>query len=484
MRTRLAVGCALLLAFWLTRLVAIDSFPPFIDEAIHIYYGEIAATENPLAYSEDGRQFTIWLYALFQAHAGAPIFTARVVTALVTMAGFAALVATGSLLAGQLGAVFTGLLLLVSPYHLFFERLALADPVSAALAMVGLYFAARLTRRASLTDAILCGGALFLAAGAKVIALPLFVIVPAAALLLPRRGQTWGQRIRWMAAALSVGLGLTAAYLVALYALGYNALTYVFDRGETAGGIGSTALILLSRLPRGAAVVAAGAADYFGVAGAALLLAGALALVIRRRLFLPAALVAVTALYFTTTRVEMRHVVASASLLLLCGGVALADLLRGRPRALTGAALAGIALAGLLLWLPFAAASAQDPARLPLPPADYRQYIASDGSGLGLPDLRATLAGYEPDEVIALIANCQGLRYLSLGVVPVTCPTLNPSGTNIPALAQLLADSRAPGVYAVLEDIAYVPRDAPGQVVGQVRAGDARPAFTIYDLAP
>lgn len=207
MRTRLVVVCALLLAFWFTRLTTVNDFPPFLDEAIHVHYGEIAAAQNPLAYSQDGRQFTIWLYALFQAHAGAPLFVARTVTLLVATAGFAALLAAGWLMAEWRGALFAGLLLLFSPYHLFFESLALADPVSAGLAMVGLYFAARLTRRASLADAALCGAALFLAVGAKVIALPLFVIVPAAALLLPRRGQTWEQRARWAAVALAVGLG-------------------------------------------------------------------------------------------------------------------------------------------------------------------------------------------------------------------------------------------------------------------------------------
>lgn len=99
MRGRLVVGIALLLAFWLTRLTAVDRFPPFIDEAIHIYYSEAVAHTNPFVWGEDGRQFTIWLYALFQAYASAPIFTARAVTVLVTMLGFAALIGAAKPLA-------------------------------------------------------------------------------------------------------------------------------------------------------------------------------------------------------------------------------------------------------------------------------------------------------------------------------------------------------------------------------------------------
>ena len=485
MRTRLVIGCALLLALWFTRLSVIDDFPPFLDEAVHIYYSETAAGGSPIAYGEDGRQFTIWLYALFQSHSGEPIFTARVVTALVTMAGFAALVAAGGLLAGQMGAVFTGLLLLASPYHLFFGNLALADPVSAGLAMVGLYFAARLTRRAGLLDAALCGAALFLAVGAKVIALPLFVVVPAAALLMPRRGQSWAQRIRWAAVALAVGLGLTAAYLTGLYLFGYNALTYVLDgAGGPAGDPLAALTALSSQMAHRALRVAEDVGSYVSAGGLALLLLGALLLAVRRWRFLPVVLVVSTAAYLASSRVETRHVIAPVSLLLLCGGVALAELLKKLPRGFTIAALAGISAAGLLLWLPFASAVKHDPVSLPLPENDYAQYIASDASGLGLEELRAELEALRPREVIALIANCQGLRYLALGTVPVTCPALNPSGANVPVLLELLESRRTPGVYAVLEAIPYAPAWAPGKLVTTLTFPIPRPAFAIYDLAP
>lgn len=485
MRTRLVVVCALLLAFWLTRLAVVDDFPLFLDEAVHIFYSQTAATQNLLAYSQDGRQFTIWLYAVFQAYTGEPLFVARTVTLLVAAVGFAALAAAGWLMAGWRSALFTGLLLLISPYHLFFESMALADPVSAGLAMVGLYFAVRLTRRASLLDAALCGAALFLAVGAKVIALPLFVIVPAAALLLPRRGQSWAQRARWAAAALVVGLGLTAVYLAALYVFGYNALTYVFDGAEGQAGSPLAALLVLgSKLSHRALRVGEGVGGYLSAVGLALLLAGALLLAVRRWRFLAVVLVVSAAACFAAERVETRHVIAPVSLLLLCGGVALAELLRGRPRGFTAAALVGISAAGLLLWLPFASAAAHDPASLPLPAADYAQYIASDASGLGLEALRARLEALRPREVIALIANCQGLRYLALGAVPVTCPTLNPSGANIPALLDLLEARREPGVYAVLEAIPYAPASAPGRLVAALTFPVPRPAFAIYDLAP
>ncbi|MGQ9888113.1 MAG: ArnT family glycosyltransferase [Aggregatilineales bacterium] len=485
MRARLVIGCALLLASWLTRLPVTNDFPPFLDEAIHIYYSETAAGGNPLAYSQDGRQFAIWLYALFQVHSGAPIFAARVVTALVTMVGFAALVAAGGLLAGQLGAALSGLLLLISPYHLFFENLALADPVSAGLALVGVYFAVRLTRRASLIDAALCGAALFLGVGAKVTALPLFVVVPAAALLIPRRSQSWAQRIQWAAIALAVGLGLTAAYLAGLYAFGYNALTYVFDgAGAPADGPLAALTVLSGQMAQRALRVAEDVGGYVSAGGLALLLVGALRLALNRWRFLPVVLVVSTAAYLASSRVETRHVIAPVSLLLLCGGVALAEFLKKLPRGFTIAALAGISAAGLLLWLPFASAVGRDPASLPLPPADYAQYIASDASGLGLKELCAELEALRPREVIALIANCQGLRYLALGVVPVTCAALNPSGANVLALLELLESRRAPGVYAALEAIPYVPASAPGKLVTTLTFPIARPALAIYDLAP
>jgi hypothetical protein len=200
---------ALLLVYWAVRTWVLTAFPPFIDEAIHIDFGRDVLGSGPFAHAEEGRQFVVWLYIVFGAPRNAALWSARLATLLVLLPGFAAVIGAAKLLSNRWGAVFAALLLIFSPYHHFFERLALADSVSAATVMVAIYFAARLHRRIAYSDAVWCGLALFIACGAKISALPFFCIpIIAAITLQPRRAG-----VRWATVALMIGLALTGAYL-------------------------------------------------------------------------------------------------------------------------------------------------------------------------------------------------------------------------------------------------------------------------------
>lgn len=178
----LAVGTLLLLCFWVSRLIGIASFPPFLDEVTHISYTETIQKASPLSHIGEGRQLALWWYLFFQSSAAASIWIARVATLLAVLPGVAAVIGIGRLWAGIWGATLAGLLYLFSTYHMFFERLALTDPISASAVSVALYFAYRLTRRVSMKDALITGIALFVAFGAKVSAIP-YLMVPIAAVL-------------------------------------------------------------------------------------------------------------------------------------------------------------------------------------------------------------------------------------------------------------------------------------------------------------
>ena len=54
----------------------LTAFPPFVDEAFHINFGRVVLRMGPLARSEEGRQFVVWLYILFGAQANAPLWIA------------------------------------------------------------------------------------------------------------------------------------------------------------------------------------------------------------------------------------------------------------------------------------------------------------------------------------------------------------------------------------------------------------------------
>ena len=460
------LGVTLLLVFLAVRLSALTAFPPFIDEAFHINFGRVVMQTGPFAHSQEGRQFVVWLYVLFGAPANAPLWTARAANLIVLLPGFAAALGAARLLSNRCGALFAGLLILFSPYHHFFERLALADPVSASAVMLAVYFAARLRRRAGALDAALCGVALFAACGAKISALPYFVI-PVLACLTLRRTR-FG--LRWAVQALVVDLTLTGAYLGLLFWRGYNPFFYL----ETARKAPLGEMILANDTHSAQTLLA-----YDTLALAGVLLLGGVWLVFRRRFFLPLALILPLGVLWLSPRQDSRHLIAPMTLLLLCGAVALGGFVAAQPRLRLPTA-GMLVIGGLLLWTPFAAALVSTPYSLALPADDRAEYVTSEGSGFGLAEVIAALQAQRPARVIGILANCLSLR--DLAPFPVECPRLNPNGEDVAVLSDLLAASRANGTYAVLEAVQYAPTSAPGSLIKAIDVG--RPRLSIYDLAP
>ncbi|MFN8447290.1 MAG: hypothetical protein U0521_01490 [Anaerolineae bacterium] len=297
----------LLLGWFAARSAALTAFPSFVDEAFHINFGRIVLETGPFARSEEGRQFVVWLYVLFGAPVNAPLWTARAANLIMLLPGFAAVIGAARRLSNRWGALFAGLLLIFSPYHQFFERLALADPVSASAVALAVYFAARLKHRTSLTDAALCGIMLFVAVGAKVSALPYFAI-PVFAVLALRRNRSG---VRWGFAALAVGAGLTAAYLSILFWRGYNPFFYLqtgaprlqADRPEQHRRHNAERWSAISSFRRRSCW-------WFPSS----------ALVVRRRFFLPLCLIAPLLVLWLSPRRDSRHLIAPMTLLLLGRG--------------------------------------------------------------------------------------------------------------------------------------------------------------------
>jgi len=478
-RRRIAALAALLtLALWAARLAALDAFPPFVDEGVHLRFAEEQRTISPLIYAGEGRLLTTWLYALIQPDRAGGFWLARAVTLLALLPGFAAVIGSARLAAGERGALFAGLLLLFSPYHHFFDRMAMADALAASTVAVGLYFASRLARRAAAGDAALSGLALFAALGFKVTALPYYGIPLAAALTLGRGRLTGRARVRWLLAAYGTLLGLTAAFGLGLRALGYDyfGLLGHHNPDPLAG--------LLPKLAANLRLMTGTAVAFLGPVMVVFCGLGLVYLLVRREFFLPLCLVAPAILIALSTRQSTRFYEAPVTILLLIGAVSLAGLIRGRSRSMAMVIAAGIIAWGLIVWLPFAITAARMPDRLPLPPATYGEYVGGDGSGFGLAETRWALLARGATRVIGVLANCQGLRYLSLADFPVECPRVNPNGEDIPALEALMEANREPGVFVVLEDLPYAPDHAPGVISATIRHDSGRPRLTIYALDP
>lgn len=481
----LAVGILALLLFWFTRLPGIANFPFFIDEGLHVYFSEVTAQRHPFIYANKYYLFSIWWWTLFGVPFAAPIWLSRVVTLLAVLPGVAAVIGLGRQAAGARGALFGALLYLFSTYHFFFERLALADPISASAALLSVYFAFRLSQRVNHWDAALTGLAAFLALGAKLSALPYLGVPVAAALFLRPPHATPRQRWRWLAVALVTEGVSTALFVLALVIAGRNPFANAADHvGLSEGGIGE----MLARIPRSAGYMLENLAGFITPAGVGLVALALLFLLVQRRFFLLACLIAPAAAFLLSDMQGSRYYAAPMGVLLLCLAVAFAELsnaYRKPLKPLIGALLAFILLGwGWVGFRPFLAQMNDAPTSLALPAHDYREYLASDASGVGLETVRDLLRQHDAERVIGIMANCQGLRYESFGLFPVECPTINPSGETIPELEALMNASRAEDVYVVLEAIDYLPDSAPGRVVGTVNAATNRPRLTLYSLAP
>ena len=472
-RTTLTLCIAVLLIFWAARVLSIEAFPPFIDEAFHINFGKNIAASSLFMHAEEGRQLTVWLYLGLAAYANEPIFVARVATLLTVMVGLAAFMATARLFAGRWGMLFAGLLYTFSTYHFFFERMALADPIANAATMVGLYFAARLVRRVEWRDALLCGLALFIAFGAKVLALPYLAIPLAAALFLGK--YSWPTRIRWGAVALSVGVGLSIAFIVLLRWRGHDPFFYLLR--ATPGGVGF-ADTLVNRLPTNIQTSLTNLTGFTGAVGFILLVASAGILIVKRQFFLPTCALLPVLVYWLNNRPDTRHFIIPLSLLLLCAAVVIAQSEWRRV------GFAAILIIGVLQWLPFAFTTAYNPTALPVPESDYQQYLASDASGTSLKEVVAYLDEQKPQRVIALLANCLSLQYVADDTLTIECPRINPDGSTREGLANLLHDNVGEEVYVVLEESSYLPAEAPGTLLTTIERPHNGAALRIYSLTP
>lgn len=479
------VCCGLLLLIWLTRLLGIDHFPAFIDEMIHIYGSELGYTVSPLVNADLGRQGTIWWMMLFQAHLGAPVWIARVATVLAQLPGIAALMAVARLTAGKWAAVFAGLLFLFSNYHMFFGRLALADPIAASAVLVAIYFAARLARRRSLVDAAVVGLLLAVGVVAKINVAPFLGVPIAAALCLhPRRKINVRGQLTWLAVALGVAVGLIAAFVIMLRLFGYDFVTNSVSYALTNRGAASISnTVDLQRITGNIQGMATLIAGYLGIAALLLLVVAQVMLLARRQFFVPLCLLGPLVTLWASLIQESRFLVVPAALLLLGGAIGLAWLVSGRSRVLPALALAAIGIWGGVQWLPFTAAGINTPDNLPLPPVDVAQYIQSDAAGTGYNQVYAFLSDYPVREVIGLVSNCQTFRYKAISSYPVDCPRLNPNGSNIPALIELVNQKQAEDVFVLLQDIPYVPQDIPGKLLTVIERPGGGPQLSIYQLS-
>ena len=152
--------------YFLVRIPSLTYQPIFADEAIYVRWAQIAKAEPTLRFIslQDGKTpFYMWMMAPFLELFTNPLFAGRllsVISGFVTLLGVFWIGKTYfSIRAGLFGA----LLVAITPFMIFFDRMALVDSMLAAFTIWIIYWALKLAHEQNAQNAIILG--LLLGAG-------------------------------------------------------------------------------------------------------------------------------------------------------------------------------------------------------------------------------------------------------------------------------------------------------------------------------
>ncbi len=440
---RYAIPILLLLILWGSRLTALDALPLHNDEGLHLTRAIEVWNGNPFWQINDGKIVNSWLIAAFYPQS-APDFVGRFATVLIAVAGLAAGYALVRSRFGTRAALIAGGLWIASPYLFFYERLAFSDAQAGALVVVALWASLRLARTVRVTDALITGAALALAALFKVTAAPYALSIALVVLLLGKAP------LRRRVGLLVIVAGVVVLAFIGPMLVMLSRGSGLFDiaLGWIGAGTGGQPPDLIDNLQRLGDILTG-----FGrPLVIAAMLAGPLALLRNRtgRVLLLAAVLPFAIMLVLGREVMPRHYVVALPLWLTLAGAGIGLLIQALPERLrspvTATALAALAIGFVPLML-----SAGSPADAALPAAVRAEHLTDHSAGTGLREAMHDLsAQIEPD---------------------------------IPAIASMFPDScRRAHFYA--EGVAMVCTDAPGtQAITDALQQQGR-VYVLSDFAP
>jgi hypothetical protein len=182
---RLMPIVGLLFTFFLVRVHEIEGqLPYFVDELRHISRARIVYQFTDLQASTTPGKFLLYYWlGLFDIPLNQPGWLGRTPVALFSMLGAAGTVALARTLFSKRVALLSLLLLIFLPFMLFYERLALSDPLGASLTVIVAWWSLAYVRRPTRQRAIILAALLTLMLMAKILSGPM-LLLPAMAMLL------------------------------------------------------------------------------------------------------------------------------------------------------------------------------------------------------------------------------------------------------------------------------------------------------------
>lgn len=157
-RAYLVLVVALLLVQCALRIHKSAEFPVYIDEYRHIHRAQLVYTfeNNPIEFS-NGKLLVYYWLGLFSPQGHSAVVVGRYAIAIVSLITGAVTCSIARRLFGPLPALFALAFYALAPHVVFFERLALADPVASALATLSIWQLLRYLNTPSRRQAILVG---------------------------------------------------------------------------------------------------------------------------------------------------------------------------------------------------------------------------------------------------------------------------------------------------------------------------------------
>ena len=201
--------------YFATRLINLTLLPIFTDEAIYIRWSQIALQDPAHRFISlyDGKQpLFVWLNMLTLNFPVDPLIAGRLVS---VAAGFTALVGLTLLawrLFGKKAGFLAGLLYIISPFFLFYDRLALYDSLTNTFMIWALLLQVILVQTLRLDAALLLGFAIGGGLLTKSSAGFAIYLLPVSLLLFD-----WRRSDRWRRMGVWVGLSLVAVFIAFLF---------------------------------------------------------------------------------------------------------------------------------------------------------------------------------------------------------------------------------------------------------------------------
>ncbi len=179
--TAILLGVILILAF-LIRIYNLTLLPVFVDEAIYVRWSQVMAAVPLLRFLplSDGKQpLYMWVLMFLVNRFSDPLFIGRfisVVCGLFTTVGVFAL--SRELFKSRLAGLASAMIWTLSPFAVFFDRMALVDSMLTALGIWVFYFAILTFRKLNLKYALITGFILGLGMLTKSPALFMLLMIP------------------------------------------------------------------------------------------------------------------------------------------------------------------------------------------------------------------------------------------------------------------------------------------------------------------